>query len=575
MIQKNNLEELKVVTRECIVLCVEDDAAGRDFLGMVLGELFKRVIFALNGLDGLAKFRENKIDLVITDQVMPLMTGLDMIKEIRSENHRMPIILMTGYAETETLAAAVNAGVTRFISKPLTIDSLLNAVETAIQGVVVENMKAMKEKMELLKYKENYHALQQKMALRKQQNIIKDDLYYKKLDTVDNNGKKSEYLINIRYQPFDVLSGDLYAVRRIDRDKILVYISDAAGKGLSAFVTASIAASFANHSIEKGILRKNFDFKAFMLDYTAFTRKQLIEDDAICVIFALIDFREEVMSIANFSMPPAFMLKEDDHVVTIAPNNLPIMRFFDDITIDEYGIRGLRKLLLCSDGLYSPEYKPHLPEDFRFAPFRNVLYRRFIENTDGPEDDITVFFLRKLDVTPLWKKDFAVRGRLSGVLELSSEIELFLTTAGLEAEFISEFIMALSEMLMNAYEHGCLSIGTREKQRLVKKGGYEEHLAVLEEGINKDIKVSISSFEESGISFLMVTVADEGEGFDTAIIKESVKDIELLHYRGIKIAKGLVDEIHYNERGNVVTFFKACRYDKADINNFEEEGAWK
>src|SRR5208337_1435990 len=138
---------------------------------------------------------------------------------------------------------AINLGITQFLSKPIRYDSLLNSLEVAVQSVMVENMKSTSEKLELLKYKEEYHSLQQRMALRKQQSFVRDDLYYKKLDTANSKGEKSTYLVNMRYQPFDVLSGDFYAVRRIDNDKLLVNITDATGKGLSAFVTTSIAAS--------------------------------------------------------------------------------------------------------------------------------------------------------------------------------------------------------------------------------------------------------------------------------------------------------------------------------------------
>lgn len=145
---------------------------------------------------------------------------------------------------------------------------------------------------------------------------------------------------------------------------------------------------------------------------------------------------------------------------------------------------------------------------------------------------------------------------MSEVSLLNSEIEGFLTLSGVDTFFVSEFITAVSEILMNAYEHGSLNIGFRSKQKLVRDGFYEEHLLRLEADVDKKIAAVVSLFEENEMQFIMAVVTDEGNGFDTSIIKESVRDIELLHYRGIKIAKGLVDEIYYIEKGNEVTLIK-------------------
>lgn len=554
--EQYGLTQLKEITKECTVLCVDDTEDIRELLSKILTDLFKKVDLACDGREGLEKFGRGRADLVITDQLMPGMTGLEMAREIRLISPRVPVILLTGYADTAVLAEAINMGITQFIAKPFTLDSLLNSVETAVRGVIFENLKAMKEKLDLLKYKEEYNALQQRMALRKQQNFIRDDLYYKKLDAVNSDGRLCPYLINIRYQPFDILSGDFYTVRKVGEGRILLHLTDATGKGLSAFVTTSIAAAFGNHAIEKGIAGGDFTFKAFVDDYAAFVKKQLLQDEAICSLFVLLDFRKEAMDIANFSMPPVFLLERYGSVRTIAPNNLPLMNFDQDITLDSHDISGFRKLLLCSDGLYSPEYKPYMETDFRDAAFKNVLYESFSERTGGPDDDLTMIFLRKFDTTPGWSKVFSIMARLSEVALLGSEVESFLSEAGFDPIFVTEFITALTELLMNAYEHGSLNIGWKSKQKLVRKGSYEEYLSEVETTVDKSIQVAISSFDENGIFFLGATVTDEGSGFDTSLIKESVRDIELLHYRGIKIVKGLVDEIYFNEKGNEVTFFK-------------------
>ncbi len=551
----DNLKELKEAAKDCTILCVEDDDIVSNFLKEILSGLFKRVIIAKNGVEGLNKFRKNKIDIVITDHMMPEMTGMEMIREIRKTDTKTPIIMVTAYPDKEILLDTINAGITQFLVKPIRVDNLLSAVETAIQRVIVENQKIIRQEAELLHYREKQHALQQRLALKKQQHIIRDDLYYKKLD-VEADSKRDEWLINIRYQPHDILSGDFYTIRKFGRDKVLLYIADAMGKGLNAFVTTAIVTSFLNYSMDKAIEKNDFDMSRFLKDFLSFSRRHLSEDEALCAIFVFVDFNAETVDIANFSMPPVFIEKGDGSVLKIPNNNLPIMNFSVDVKEDRHEIPGFKKMLLCSDGLYDSSYHEYIEDDFRLSPFRSILYNKFIERVRETEDDVTFIFIKRLDFKPEWTKVFEIQSRLDEVNRLVAEVEDFLTIEGFDAEFIVEFTNAFSEIVMNAYEHGSLGIGYMLKNRLVREDRYEEYLLDMEKGIDKKITVKISAFNENGRNFLMLRVSDEGQGFDTSIIKETVRDIELLHYRGIKIVKGLMDEIYYNDNGNEVTLFK-------------------
>lgn len=566
----NNLNELKEIAKNCTILVVEDDDVVRDFLNNLLSGLFRRVILAENGKVGLDKFRKNKIDLIISDYMMPVMTGIEMIKEIRKTDTKIPILFATAYADPDVLIEAINSGVTQFIIKPVKVDNILNAIEIAIQRVIVESQKAIQQEAELLIYKEKYHSLQERLTLKKQQKIIKNDLYYKRLDIIKENettgqqdknvteNKKIEWLINIKHQPFDILSGDFYSIRKIDKDRVLFYLADAMGKGLSAFVTTAITTSFVNYIVDIAIQKSNFNFNNYIMQYLDFAKQQLIDDEALCALFLYIDFNAETIDIANFSMPPVLIEMENGEILKISSNNLPIMKFLAIDKKDKYNISGFKKILLCSDGLFNEQYHGYVTEDFKNSPSIKILYNKFIERVKSPDDDITFVFIRRFDFTPIWTKDFVVQCRLEKINKLITEIEDILTSEGFEVEFSVEFISAISELLMNAYEHGCLGIDFTMKNKFVqKKSQYEEYLIEKEKLLDKKIMVTLSAFQESERNFLMARITDEGHGFDTTLIKETITDIEMLNYRGIKITKGLVDEIHYNAIGNEVTILKS------------------
>ncbi|GER93965.1 hypothetical protein A45J_1723 [hot springs metagenome] len=553
----DTLAELKKITQNCTVMCVEDDDSVLSLLHEALSGLFKHVITAKNGQDGIDKFHKNKIDLLITDNIMPVMNGIDMIKEIKKTEPKLPIILITAHTDTDILMEAINIGVTQFIAKPFTINILFNAIETAIQRIIVEKQKMLYQETELLKYKESYNILQQKLALKKQHNIIKNDLYYKKL-LIYNDTKASEWLINIRYEPHDILSGDFYSIRKIAKDKIIIYLSDAMGKGLNAFISNAVITSFLNFSIDKALKKNDFDKERFFNDFFYFSKQYLSEDEALCAVLLFIDFEKNSLEIANFSMPPILIETEKRELLKISSNNPPIMRFAERFKKDIYNIESLEKMLICSDGIYNEKYCDYIENDFINAAFKNQFFKRFTERTITPDDDITFIFIKKIQYIPKWTKTYSIKSRLEDVQSIVTEIEVFLMEMGMDAVFIAECITAVSEMTMNAYEHGSLNITYQQKNRLIKEGKYEEYLLDLEKQIDKKIAITIELFENYNSLFICFKITDEGHGFDTSIIKETMQDINLLHYRGIKIVKGIVDEIYYNNSGNEVILLKEC-----------------
>ena len=66
------------------------------------------------------KERPDEFDLVITDQVMPGVTGLDLAREIFKVSRQTPVILITGYSETVSPEQAKAAGIREFVMKPIT-----------------------------------------------------------------------------------------------------------------------------------------------------------------------------------------------------------------------------------------------------------------------------------------------------------------------------------------------------------------------------------------------------------------------------------------------------------------------
>jgi len=123
------------------VLYVEDDEMIREELSETLEFDVKELIVAQNGLDGLEKFKKHNPDLVITDVKMPKMNGLQMSKEIKAISRNTPIIVTTAFSDSEYLMEAIEIGVDRYVTKPVDIDKLYEAMNELATILMYEKEK--------------------------------------------------------------------------------------------------------------------------------------------------------------------------------------------------------------------------------------------------------------------------------------------------------------------------------------------------------------------------------------------------------------------------------------------------
>ena len=110
------------------VLVIDDDSDVRAFLAASLEALDHHVVEAENGEQGLKRLAEHQPDLILLDYAMPGMHGADVARAVRHIHADLPIIFVTGYAETEQLEAALGADVP-ILRKPFTVAQLSAALD--------------------------------------------------------------------------------------------------------------------------------------------------------------------------------------------------------------------------------------------------------------------------------------------------------------------------------------------------------------------------------------------------------------------------------------------------------------
>jgi len=110
------------------LLYVEDDPLLGRINAELFNDIFKSVDVAKNGEEGLEKFRERKHDLVITDINMPVMNGIEMVREVRRIRKEQPVMILTAYREIEYLSQVRELGIRHFLTKPIDMKRFTNAL---------------------------------------------------------------------------------------------------------------------------------------------------------------------------------------------------------------------------------------------------------------------------------------------------------------------------------------------------------------------------------------------------------------------------------------------------------------
>ena len=116
------------------VLAVDDSPSMRQMVAFTLKSSGYEVIEAVDGLDGLDKARAGRVSLVLTDQNMPRMDGLTLIRRLRGlpEYQRTPILMLTTEASAEMKAEGRAAGATGWLVKPFDPLKLIEVVKKVI-----------------------------------------------------------------------------------------------------------------------------------------------------------------------------------------------------------------------------------------------------------------------------------------------------------------------------------------------------------------------------------------------------------------------------------------------------------
>jgi len=116
------------------ILIIEDDVDFRNLLRIHLSLAGYRLEVAEDGVEGGKALLERPPDLVLSDVNMPFLSGFELLALMRADQHTaaIPVILLSGRSDDDTVSKAMKLGAADFLTKPVTLEELLGSIRTCL-----------------------------------------------------------------------------------------------------------------------------------------------------------------------------------------------------------------------------------------------------------------------------------------------------------------------------------------------------------------------------------------------------------------------------------------------------------
>jgi DNA-binding NtrC family response regulator len=118
-----------------MILLVDDEEGYRELVARILTKAGYEVVQAADGIEALSLLEKSKIDLVISDILMPVLNGYALVARLRAKWPHMPVILTTGYLSQNAAKSMMNGSVD-FIPKPIDPEVLIPTVQRLVPQLV-------------------------------------------------------------------------------------------------------------------------------------------------------------------------------------------------------------------------------------------------------------------------------------------------------------------------------------------------------------------------------------------------------------------------------------------------------
>jgi phosphoserine phosphatase RsbU/P len=339
------------------VLVVDDSRAQRTLLALSLRKWGYAVAEAASGEDALALCKETHFDFVLSDWMMPGMTGVAFCRALRqlAADSYSYFILLTSKSEKAEVADGLEAGADDFVAKPVNADELRARLRAGARILQMQREVVAKNRVigeTLAELQKLYDALDLDLIeARKVQDMLMRDRHR-------DFGMGA---VSILLRPSGHVGGDLAGFFPVGPDRVALYSVDVAGHGVaSAMLTARLAGLLSGNGVDRNIALTPGPTGALTAcpaeDVALRLNRMMIDDlgvdQYITLVYAEVTLTTGALRLVQAGHPHPMILRAGGEVDLLGDGGLPV-GLIDDATYSPVTavLNPGDRLLLASDGM--------------------------------------------------------------------------------------------------------------------------------------------------------------------------------------------------------------------------------
>lgn len=288
------------------------------------------VITAISGKDALSILEKEEVQLIITDQKMPEMTGVEFLTKVEPKYPDPIRIILTGYSDIEVIIEAINGvGIYRYLTKPWDVNEMDMVIKQGIETyglrrdnkMLLKNLKQANESLEAKVKERTEQVVNQKEEIEIKNEKITASINYAKriqeamLPKVDYIKQYVEDAF-VLFKPRDTVSGDFYWVTEY-YGKIIIAAVDCTGHGVPGAFMSMVGAQALNNIVNI----KHYDQPDLILGELHKEVKLLLKQDSnnnqdgMDVALCMIDNDRQVLNFSGAKNPLVYV--QDGELITV------------------------------------------------------------------------------------------------------------------------------------------------------------------------------------------------------------------------------------------------------------------
>ncbi len=323
------------------ILIVDDVPSNIQLVAIILQENENYELFFSNdGLSALKLVKEEDLDLILLDVMMPGMNGFDVCKEIKSNprTQNIPIIFLTAKSELKSLVKGFEVGGQDYVSKPFNALELQARVETHLK---------LRQTMKKLSNTNRQIKLELQIAKEIQKGIIPDNESFPEI---------KELTIYSYYNPLESIGGDLFDVIKVNDRKYAFVMADVSGHGVPAALVSSMAKgyflSITNEKMKPSDICKEINNKIMK-------HSSKIMNYFLSAFYIILDIETGEIEYTSAGHHPAILYRSDKDVLESLETQGNLIGAFDEATYETMvnHINVGDRILLYTDGVIETRNK--------------------------------------------------------------------------------------------------------------------------------------------------------------------------------------------------------------------------